>query len=138
MFLLAPKIREKNVTIHTEVDSTVKPFLFDRGRIEQVIINLISNAIDFLAEKRTISIIVKIIDKEYVNLIVEDSGVGIKQENINKVFEPFFTTKNHGQGTGLGLSISKGIIEKHNGKITVASEANGGTKFSILLPYITE
>jgi len=66
--------------------------------------------------------------------LVKDNGSGISVDNINKLFDPFFTTKDVGEGTGLGLSISHGIIQEHGGNITVTSELNKGSCFSIILP----
>ncbi len=65
---------------------------------------------------------------------IEDTGVGIPPENIDKVFDPFFTTKEPGKGTGLGLSVSYNIIKEHGGDISVESEVNRGTKFIITFP----
>jgi signal transduction histidine kinase len=68
-------------------------------------------------------------------ITVEDTGVGIPPEEIDRVFDPFFTTKEIGAGTGLGLSIVYGIIEKHNGSIAVESKEGEGTRFIIRLPF---
>lgn len=73
----------------------------------------------------------------YVAVDVIDTGVGIKEENLEKIFEPFFTTKDKGKGTGLGLSATYGTLKDHNGSITVSSIINSGTTFSILLPSAT-
>jgi len=73
-----------------------------------------------------------------VEIEIEDNGVGIPQENLNRIFEPFFTTKPVGRGTGLGLSISYGIIEQHEGKILVKSALHEGTSFTIHLPISRE
>jgi len=65
---------------------------------------------------------------------VEDNGVGIDKQDVNRIFEPFFTTKPAGQGTGLGLSITYGIVQQHNGTIEVQSQKGEGTVFRIQLP----
>ena len=70
----------------------------------------------------------------WVELTVRDTGEGISEESIGHVFEPFFTTKPAGKGTGLGLSISYNILEKHKGSISVASELEKGTTFTIKIP----
>ncbi len=67
---------------------------------------------------------------------VQDTGRGIKPENLTRIFEPFFTTKPVGQGTGLGLSLSYGIVKKHDGQIEVKSELGKGTTFRVILPKI--
>ena len=72
-------------------------------------------------------------EKRFVEIDVADTGCGISPENLNKIFEPFFSTKGQ-KGTGLGLSVIWGIIDNHNGSITVQSEINNGTIFSIRLP----
>ena len=73
-------------------------------------------------------------ENESLKVVVSDTGIGIPKENINSIFDPFFTTKELGKGTGLGLSVSYGIIQKHQGTITVESEVGKGTSFTIKLP----
>lgn len=106
------------------------------GQINQVFMNIISNAIQAIDGKGDIWIETKKKGLEVV-ISIKDNGRGIPSKNLNKIFDPFFTTKPVGQGTGLGLSISYGIIEKHNGKILVDSEAGKGTEFKIILPIVT-
>jgi PAS domain S-box-containing protein len=117
-----------------------------QGKLNQVFINLISNAIDAVKTKLShekARIIIRTYmtekkNKSFVVIEVEDNGNGIPPEIKNRIFEPFFTTKEVGKGTGLGLSISLGIIESFNGKIEVISELNQGTKFIVYLPAITD
>ena len=122
------------------------------AQVNQVFMNILSNAADALLDEGSISAKKIVIDTEKVSfnqiqIKITDNGSGISPEIINKIFDPFFTTKPVGKGTGLGLSISYKIIEKHNGKITVNSQAGKGTQFSITLPikheqdpvqYVTE
>lgn len=103
------------------------------SQINQVLLNLIVNAGHAIEKQGTITIRTRV-EGENVVIEVEDTGKGVKPENINKIFDPFFTTKPVGTGTGLGLSVSYGIISKHNGRIEVDSELGRGTKFSIFLP----
>jgi signal transduction histidine kinase len=90
------------------------------GKLNQVFMNLLSNAFHAVREKGDVWIRTRSNDRA-VEIEIEDSGMGIPQENLKRIFEPFFTTKPVGQGTGLGLSISYGIIEQHHGKIQVSS-----------------
>ena len=124
----------------------------DPGQLEQVIVNLVVNARDAMPSGGRLSIHVgaeeaiedpeetgEFLDPdEYLVLTIQDTGVGIPRENLDRLFEPFYTTKPQGEGTGLGLSTAYGIIKQHGGKITVASEPGAGTSFTILLPRTTE
>ncbi|RED96978.1 ligand-binding sensor domain-containing protein [Marinoscillum furvescens] len=103
------------------------------GRINQVIINLISNAIDAIPEEGTIRIDAYAEGQEVI-LKIRDTGVGIPLDLMAKLYDPFFTTKDVGKGMGLGLYIVYGIISKHHGKISVHTEEGKGTEFTIELP----
>jgi two-component system sensor histidine kinase HupT/HoxJ len=105
------------------------------GQIQQVIINLVQNALDAMraCAKPRLYIIGRLEGNEAV-LSIHDEGTGIAPENLVRVFDPFFTTKPIGQGTGLGLSISYGIIAEHGGKLLVRNHPNGGTEFTVRLP----
>lgn len=142
LFLLNPKIRSKNVRINKNIDTGVTEFIFDWGRMEQVIINIFNNAIDFLKENPVINLNVtklsetdKNQSKEFVLIAISDNGSGIPPENMEIIFEPFFSTKPLSKGTGLGLSISRAIVLRHRGKIEVKSTLNEGTTFLIYLPF---
>jgi two-component system NtrC family sensor kinase len=111
------------------------------GLLYQVFMNLLSNALDALAEQKTLEAQPKIIitterfDSEYVIVKIADNGAGIDSENQGKIFETFFTTKPRGVGTGLGLAITRQIVEeKHSGKLNCHSEQGEGTEFSVILP----
>ena len=103
------------------------------GQINQVLMNILSNAIQAIAEKGEIFIKTSE-EKSAVKISIRDTGGGMSDETKQKIFDPFFTTKEVGKGTGLGLSISYGIIEKHQGKIEVNSVQGKGTEFIITLP----
>ncbi len=105
------------------------------GKINQVLMNILSNAIDSIKEKGLIDI-ETMSDSTSFYISIEDNGSGISEENQKKIFDPFFTTKEVGKGMGLGLSLTYSIIEEHNGEISVQSEVNKGTTFMIKLPLI--
>ncbi|HVN25261.1 MAG TPA: ATP-binding protein [Syntrophorhabdales bacterium] len=110
----------------------------DKSAMEGVLLNIIMNALD--ATPRCGSIMVntglslRSIGKKGIEIRITDTGQGIAAENLKKIFEPFFTTKDVGQGTGLGLSVSLGIVERHDGSISVESTIGMGSTFTIWLP----
>ena len=126
----------KNVTILEQFDNNVGSVRTDPSQIQQVIFNLIDNALYFLSHDKTGGEIVVRTEKRDRNIliIVGDNGPGIKPEVKEKIFDPFFTTKPVGQGTGLGLAICYGIINKLGGEITVDTKEGKGTSFLIRLP----
>lgn len=103
------------------------------GKINQVFMNVLSNAIQAIPDRGTIFIKTRQVD-DMVKISVKDSGAGMSEAVRKKIFDPFFTTKDVGKGTGLGLSISFGIVQKHNGEIEVFSTQGEGTEFVISLP----
>ena len=105
----------------------------DPAQLNQVFMNLMVNAAHAIEKKGLITIRTRIADAGVV-VEIADTGKGIAPEHLTRIFEPFFTTKPVGEGTGLGLSLAYGIIKKHGGTITVQSEVNQGTVFSIWLP----
>lgn len=108
----------------------------DRTRIEQVIMNLISNARGAMesAENKVLRVATDWEGENHVKIMVADTGNGIRQEHMSQIFNPFFTTKKQGKGTGLGLSISYGIIKDHGGRIWAENNPWGGASFYITLP----
>lgn len=122
--------------------------LADRSQIEQVILNLVTNARDAMPEGGTISIETDRIELskallikhefmrpgDYAVISVSDTGSGMNEEIRSRIFEPFFSTKTVGKGTGLGLSIVYGIVKQHNGDLSVYSESGKGSTFKIYLP----
>jgi PAS domain S-box-containing protein len=119
-------------------------------QIEQVLMNLITNAKDAMPSGGVLSVSIEEVEMDhgfikghgygtvggYACIMVSDSGEGIEKTTIDKIFEPFFTTKDVGKGTGLGLAIVYGIVKQHNGHIDVQSEPGKGTTFKIYLPTV--
>jgi PAS domain S-box-containing protein len=149
--LLVRMIRE-SIEFNLNLADTPLIVMADAGEIEQVLINLVTNARDAMLEggRLTISTGFAAMDEEsvaaygygkpgrYALITVADTGPGIDAEMQKKIFEPFFTTKGIGEGTGLGLAISYGIIKQHNGYIKVYGEPGQGTVFKIFLPLSEE
>ena len=109
----------------------------DRSQIHQVLVNLITNAIQAMPHGGILTI-QTLFDETHISLIVEDTGTGISEEVKKQMFIPFFTTKKIGQGTGIGLSVVHGVITSHGGIIRVESELGIGTRFEIRLPLNDE
>lgn len=131
--------KAKDIVFETELSNDVPALPLIADQIQQVFVNILLNAVDAIAEKKKDSRVNKIAVKsiftgDEVTLIFTDTGMGIKEENLNKVFEPFFTTKKEGRGTGLGLWVSYGIIKSFQGDIKIKSKVNQGTTFNIKLP----
>lgn len=125
----------RNIQIKTELDESLPLIFTDPPLLRQVVLNLIVNAIHAVDQDGFINLITSR-ENSRIQIVVEDSGCGISQENINKIFTPFFSTKPQGKGTGLGLAICRGIIERLGGDINVTSEVGECTSFIIRLPII--
>jgi two-component system, NtrC family, sensor kinase len=104
------------------------------GQLEQVMINLITNAAHAVAGQGMVSLRTFSPEAGFIGFTVADNGPGVPPEHREKVFEPFFTTKTDGKGTGLGLSIVRNIIDQHAGRITVSEAPGGGAEFTVVLP----
>jgi two-component system cell cycle sensor histidine kinase/response regulator CckA len=148
--LLLSRLIGENIDLKimlTDDDVTV---LADAGQIEQVLMNLATNARDAMSEGGYLFIETERLEFSeesakvhefgkpgtYALITVTDSGMGMDENTRQRIFEPFFTTKDVGQGTGLGLAIAYGIVKQHNGTITVYSEEGRGTTFKIYLPVV--
>jgi two-component system NtrC family sensor kinase len=108
--------------------------LADRSQLQQVFINTIMNAVQAMGEHGELTVEVGPAADAQVEIAIADTGCGIPAADLARVFDPFYTTKPEGQGTGLGLSIAYGIVTKHNGTISIASEPGKGTVVTIRLP----
>jgi two-component system, NtrC family, sensor kinase len=126
-------LNKKNIKLQVDIAPDIPAFTGDGLKLMQVLVNLLNNSIDALTEEGTITISVKKM-KEYLQLLISDTGEGIPKEMMAKIFDPFFTTKPVGKGTGLGLSVCYGIIQQFGGVIHVISEQGMGTTVEISIP----
>lgn len=108
---------------------------YDARLMEQVLVNLIQNAIQAMKDGGNLDIFIKE-NEQWVGVAVRDTGTGIPKKNLARIFDPFFTTKPEGEGTGLGLSVSYGIVAQHRGQIMVESEEGKGSIFIVKLPKV--
>ncbi len=148
--LLLKRLIGEDVELKTLLTSQDLTVLADAGQIEQVLMNLATNARDAMPEGGFLFMETEllVLDQEsatlhefekagtYALITVTDSGMGIDEQTRKRIFDPFFTTKEVGKGTGLGLSTAYGIIKQHNGTIDVYSEVGKGTTFKIYLPVV--
>ncbi len=141
LFLNANMLKIKGVKVHRDLDGDLPLILGSEDQLEQVFMNLISNAAEAIegagGGDLTVSARHRLAENA-VRLTFEDTGVGIPEENVQRLFEPFFTTKKKGKGVGLGLSVAYGIVQEHGGGIEVTSEVGKGTTFTIDLPLRKE
>ena len=134
------EIEQNNINIDIKFDKDNLILKLDAKYIKQSLINIIQNAIDAMTDnsddkKKEIYIKLKTMDN-YAVISIKDTGIGMKEETLNKIFEPYFTTKRH--GTGLGLTNVVRIIEAHNGNVSIESEYGKGSEFIIKLPLQQE
>ncbi len=132
--LVANEARLTGVTPELSLDGSIPAVRGNPHDLQQVFVNLFLNAVQAMPEGGSLRVSVSRDSGDLVRVDVEDEGVGIPPETLEEIFDPFFTTKELGEGTGLGLSVSRGIVEKHGGTISVASEVGKGTAFSVHLP----
>jgi two-component system NtrC family sensor kinase len=123
-----------NISINTALDNKLPSIYGSQTEVQQVIINLINNALHAIGEDDGKISIFSQLEPNYVLLVIEDNGPGIPEANLDRIFDPFFTTKPVGQGSGLGLSICYGIIKKMGGDIIVHSTVGEGTRFEVRFP----
>lgn len=136
--LVASVLKRKDITVNVSLYDSLPLVAIDAKQIQQVLINLITNAGDSINAKGTITIqsyvekSTKYNESEYVVIAISDDGCGIQPEDLSKIFNPFFTRK--AEGTGLGLPITQRILHQHNGIIDVQSKIGIGTTFYVKLP----
>jgi signal transduction histidine kinase len=124
----------RSIAISVKVDPDVPKIESGRGRLQEIFLNLINNALAALSDGGHLDISARRADDHSVAVTVTDNGCGIPQADIKRIFEPFFSTKAQSGGTGLGLSITYSLVQEIGGSISVQSEVGKGTKFTIRLP----
>jgi two-component system NtrC family sensor kinase len=130
---LENETRHRDIEVVFALDSELPLITTDANQVQQIILNLLENAIDAVGEQGKITLASRV-DGPYVVMDVRDTGSGIAPEYLPKVFDPFFTTKATGEGTGLGLSIIYSTLNKLGGRITVESAPGQGSVFTFYLP----
>lgn len=130
--LLQHRLETADINVVTELQEHLY-MNGDANQIQQVLVNVILNAVQASPEGGTININARE-ELDYVSIEIIDTGTGISNENLSRVFDPFFTTKNEGEGTGLGLSVSYGIVKHHGGTIHLQNVDDSGLRVAILLP----
>jgi len=133
------RAQSKNIQLSLETPPDLPPILVNKRAIEEVIANLLTNAIKYTPQGGKVSVSAGA-EKDYVHIVVKDTGFGIAPEDLKRVFERFYRVKNDQTrfitGTGLGLAIVKSIVDAHNGLIKVESQIGQGSTFHVDLPIM--
>jgi signal transduction histidine kinase len=129
-------LQKHEIELQTQLDDQIPQVLGNQVQLQQVILNLVMNAIEAMSsmETRVLRIKTELSQSGTVHLSIADTGTGVKPSDVARVFQPMFTTK--ARGMGMGLSICQSIIENHDGRIWVSPGANGGSIFQFELPII--
>jgi len=137
LLLVGKQLQENSIRISTNFADNLEKVYASRNQLRQVFLNMIANARDAMPDEGTLTI-KTFAKRDNLYIEITDTGIGIKEENINKIFDDFFTTKNSVKDVGLGLSVCYGFIKEHGGDIRVSSEWGSGTTFTIILPMYKE
>jgi len=129
-------LQKHEIELQTQLDDLIPEILGNQVQLQQVILNLVMNAIESMSSSQTRVLRIKTVlsRTKKVHVSIEDTGIGIKQSDLARVFKPMFTTKE--RGMGMGLSICQSIIESHDGRIWASPRANGGSIFQFELPMV--
>lgn len=140
--LVMPSVSLRGITLRTQFDPRLPSTLGDAGQLQEVFLNLVTNAIDAMPDGGELTVTTTVADGVgdevgMIGVMVTDTGCGIDEADLPRIFEPFFTTKSDGKGTGLGLSIAQETVSAHHGRIDVASQRGAGTTFTVTLPALS-
>ena len=143
MNVYATQLKMEKIETKMQFQPDLPMISMDKGKIEQVILNLVTNAVDAMEGKGKKVLRIRTERErtggsDFLKITVADNGKGISNENLAKIYDPFFTTKEPGKGTGLGLSISYGIVQEHGGMVWAANNEWGGASFYVRLPVKTD
>ena len=137
LLLFGKQLQENSIRISTNFADNLEKVHASRNQLRQVFLNMIANARDAMPDEGTLTI-KTFAKRDTVYIEITDTGIGIKEDNINKIFDDFFTTKNSVKDVGLGLSVCYEFVKEHGGNIRVSSEWGSGTTFTISLPIYKE
>ena len=131
---LGKEAEYRSISIAVDVPEDLPWMYTDRGRLQQVVLNLVTNAFQAMHDEGHLSITAHMEEEKYLSFTVRDDGCGIPEQDLKRIFEPFFSTKKGSGGTGLGLFITYGLVHELGGRMQVESEQGVGTAFTITLP----
>ena len=124
----------RNITVNLDIAPNIPEFRSDRGKLQQIFLNIVNNAFAAMDVGGRLDILVRLDEKRCITVKISDNGCGMSEEDLGKIYEPFFSTKTKTGGTGLGLSITYGLVQELGGKIQVTSTKGVGTTFTVSLP----
>jgi signal transduction histidine kinase len=134
--LVGSDTEAQHIAVRTQLSDGLREVPANLVQLRQVIVNLITNAIDAMStvvdRPRVLRLKTEAHEPSYLLITVEDSGIGIDPESMNRIFDPFFTTKSHGMG--MGLSICRSIVENHGGRLSISLGPSHGSIFHVFLP----
>ncbi|MBT6308155.1 MAG: sensor histidine kinase, partial [Rhodospirillaceae bacterium] len=133
--IMEPQLKSQQISLSKTIPREALMIFGDQLRLEQVIVNLLRNALDATSSVVSPEIEILLIGGESINLTVRDNGEGIS--DLDELFEPFFTTKNPGDGIGLGLAISSGIVTDLGGRLVARNNESSGAVFELILPVLS-
>jgi hypothetical protein len=135
--LFEPHLRGRSIDMERAIDPGLPRVTGNRGRLQQVVMNLLLNAVDAMPDGGRLTVAAAA-SGDRVRIEVRDTGTGIPPEHLDRIYDPFFTTKPRGKGTGLGLSVSYGIVKEHAGTLLAESDPGRGSRFTVSLPARAE
>jgi signal transduction histidine kinase len=134
---LGKEAEYRSITLLVDAAPNIPKIESDRGRLQEIFLNLINNSFAAMSDGGRLAITVRQADTDFISATISDTGCGIPEPDLKRIFEPFFSTKTGKGGTGLGLSITYGLIQELGGTISVESEVGKGTEFTVRLPRKT-